>query len=183
MIALPESLPLVAWHRDRNVPLSEVWVMESLDASARRAGQPGWKWSPDVARAITSYLREEFSGSVISTGDLREIMRRSLLGIGCAEIAGHVSLVAPRVTIHLPELARLSALELLFFPYLETRLREAVDVVVQGIRLEGIRECAKILGGASRWNRGCQRLSDDIVHFSRHRLHSWHNPHVDLAVF
>jgi hypothetical protein len=185
MIALPQSLPLVAWHSSRNVPLSESWLSESIHLSARRAGHPDWGYADEVAKAITFFLQQDYPGSVITTGELREIMRRSLDGIGCSDIATHVRLVAPRVSIFLPELARRSGLELLFFQQLRERLQESLQVVVQGIRLEGIRNCVKILDGSRKWDRGCQRLNDEIVLFTRRHIDtaSWASHQVELAVF
>jgi hypothetical protein len=183
MIALPQSLPLVAWHRSRNVPLSESWIAESLSLSARRAGRGDWTHADEVARAIAYFLRQDYSGSVISTADLRELMRRSLQGIGCTDIVPHIGLAAPRVSIFLPELARRSAIELVFFHQLRHRLHEALDVVVQGIRLEELRDCVKILDGSRKWNRACQHLGDEIVAYTRRHLATTGHSHIELAVF
>jgi len=183
MIALPQSLPLVAWHRTRSVPLSESWLCESLNLSARRAGRADWTQADEVARAIAYFLRQDYTGTVISTAELRDLIRRSLQGIGCSDIVPHVGLAAPRVTIHLPEIARHSGMELAFFHQLRQRLHEALDVVVQGIRLEQLRDCVKILDGSRKWNRGCQHLGDEIVAYSRRHLAATGHSHVELAVF
>lgn len=183
MIAFPQSLPLVAWHHRRNIPLSEGWLSESLRLSAWRAGERDWAHSDEVARAIMYFLRHDHSGSVISPGELKELMRRSLEGIGCREMARHVGLVAPRVSIHLLELARISGIELVFFQHLSERLREALEVVVQGIRLEDLRGCVKLLDGSRKWDAGCARLGEEIVYFSRRQLAAAGQPQVELAVF
>lgn len=183
MIALPQSLPWVTWHRTRHVPLSESWISESLRLSARRAGRPDWSQADEVARAIAYFLRSDYCGTVISTAELRELIRRSLQGIGCSDIVPYVDLAAPRVTIYLPEIARHSGIELAFFLHLRQRLHEALDVVVQGIRLEQLRDCVKILDGSRKWNRGCQDLGDEIVAYSRRQLAASGHAHVELAVF
>lgn len=183
MIALPQTLPLVSWHERRNIPLSESWLSESLRLSARRAGQAEWAHSEEVARAIVYFLRQDYRGSVITPGELRELMRRSLQGIGCGEMARHVGLAAPRVSIHLPELARRSGIELAFFEQLRQRLNEALEVVVQGIRLEHLRECVKILDGSRKWNADSARLGQEIVAFSRGQVARVGQGQVELAVF
>jgi hypothetical protein len=183
MIAFAQPLPLVAWHRNRNVPLSEGWIAESLKLSARRAGRGDWTHAEEVARAIAFFLSQDYNGSVISTAELRELMRRSLQGIGCTDIVPHLGLAAPRVSIYLPDLARRSAIELVFFHQLRQRLHEALEVVVQGIRLEDLRKCVKILDGSRKWNRACQHLGDEIVTFSRQHLATTGHSHIELAVF
>ncbi|MFQ3670144.1 MAG: hypothetical protein SNJ84_01650 [Verrucomicrobiia bacterium] len=182
MIAPSQRLPLVQWQNRRTVPLSVGWLAESLAASAENAGARDWKWSADVAKAIGYYLETEFDGQTITTDQLTEVLRRSLRGIGCGEIATRATIVAPRVSIYLPDLARQSRMELLFFPLLRTRLEEAVDVVVRGVRLEGIRPCVKILGGSKTWRNRCESLSDEIVAFTRQQLHGSSRPPVDLVI-
>jgi hypothetical protein len=183
MIALPQSLPLVQWHSTRQVPLSEGWLSESIEYSARRAGYQSWEWSVEVAKAITFYLQQDYNGTLITPHELRAIIRKSLDGIGCDDIARNVSLVAPRVSIDLPEIARHSGMELIFFQQLGRRLKEARHVVVKGVRLDGIRHCVKILDGSRKWDQGCQKLNDEIVLFARRHVESWNHPAIDLAVF
>src|SRR5690606_1647082 len=105
MIALPHELPLVTWHKRRQISLSEGWIAESLAHSAAKAGVPTWQWSGEIARAISQYLREEYPANVISPAELRTLLGKSLRGIGYPEIADQASLVAPRVSIYLPDLA------------------------------------------------------------------------------
>ncbi|MDX6765504.1 MAG: hypothetical protein SFU85_01815 [Candidatus Methylacidiphilales bacterium] len=183
MIAVPQSLPLVQWHSSRQVPLSEGWLSESIAHSARNAGYTTWEWSGEVAKAITFYLQQDYPGTLITPKQLQAIIRKSLDGIGCGDIARNVSLVAPRVSIDLPEIARHSGLELIFFQHLAARLQEARHVVVKGVRLDGIRHCVKILDGSRKWDQGCQKLNDEIVLFARSHLASWKHTAVDLAVF
>ncbi len=182
MIAPGQRLPMVQWRNCRSVPLSVGWLAESLAASAECAGARDWSWSGDVAKAIGHYLETEFEGQTITTEQLTEVLRCSLRGIGCGEIARRATIVAPRVSIYLPDLARQAGLELLFFRLLRYRLDEAVDVVVRGVRLEGIRPCVKILGGSKTWRSRCEALSDEIVAFTRQQLHGSSRLPVDLVI-
>jgi len=170
MIALPQELPYVYWQNKRNVPLSEGWLAESIDSSACRAGYADWEWTADITKALSCYLRQEFQGCLISPSELQVLIKKSILSIGYPDVAHKLSLVAPRVTIYLPDLAHEYPYELLFFPQLEKRLQEVSRVLIRGVRLEGLRPCVKHLHQAGRWRNSCEELSREIVSFTRLKL-------------
>jgi len=182
MIAPRQNLPLVQWRDERHIPLSEGWLAESIEQSALCAGHPGCAWGPDVARAITFYLEQEFAGNVITTDHLQQIIRKSLNGIGYPDVARRAMVVAPRVSIYLPELARHAGFELMFFQLLRDRLQEALHLVVRGVRLEGLRPCVKMIENARHWQKDCELLSDEIVLFSRQHINRWNRPPIDLVI-
>ncbi len=182
MIALPQDLPLVRWQNKRNIPLSEGWVAESIDCSAFRAGYEQWEWTPDITQALSFYLRKEFHGCLISSSELQVLIKKTLLSIGYPDVADQLTLVAPRVTISLPEIARAARFELLFFQLLRERLEEASRVVVRGIKLEGLRRCVKTLQQAGRWQGNCETLSTDIVNFVRQKLSQDGCPAVEIII-
>ncbi|NJK90979.1 MAG: hypothetical protein HC904_03565 [Blastochloris sp.] len=115
MIALPQDLPLVEWNKRRNVPLSEGWLAESIQTSASKVGMEQWHWTEDVAKAISYYLQCEFGGTLITPEQLQVLIKKSLRSIGYPEIAKRLTLVAPRVSLHLQEMAARSHHELFFF--------------------------------------------------------------------
>ena len=183
MIALAHKLPLVIWQQNRHVPLSEGWIAESIDLTARQVGYEEWTWSEEVAHAIIYYLQQEFAGCVIEKNDIEEIVRRSILGIGYPELADQISLSAPRVSIYLPDLARKASYELHFFQMLREKLEEASNVVmVRGIKLEELRTCVKIIANAERWKSYCQDLNDEIVSFTRKQIYQTDNPPIELII-
>lgn len=182
MIAPQLGLPLVEWNGRRNIPLSEGWLTESIQTAAVKAGYSDCAWSCDVARAISFYLETEFPGSLITTGQLHEILDKSLRGIGLDDVAEVTTIVAPRVSIYLPELACQSSCELFFFHELREKLQEALRVVVRGVRLEGLRPCVKMLEGTQRWQMRCESLSDEIVLFTRDHLFRDDQPPVELVI-
>jgi len=94
-------------------------------------------------------------------------VRRSLEGIGYDDIARKSLIVPPRVSISLMELAVRAPYEIEFYPLLKERLGDALEVQVAGVRLEGLRDCTKILDAAGRWRQTCVRISDEIIHFCR----------------
>ncbi|MEM9445727.1 MAG: hypothetical protein AAGA18_10285 [Verrucomicrobiota bacterium] len=183
MIALAQKLPLVLWQQNRQVPLSEGWIAESIDLTAQQVGDEDWSWSEEVAHAITFYLQHEFTGCVIEKDDIEEIVRRSIVGIGYPKLADHIALSAPRVNIYLPDIARKASYELHFFQLLGEKLQEASEVVmVRGIKLEEIRTCVKIIANASRWKNSCQHLNDEIVSFTRKQICHSENPPSELII-
>jgi DNA-binding transcriptional ArsR family regulator len=182
MIALPNQLPHVVWQNDRLVPLYEGWVAETIAIAAHRVGFQDWEATTDVARAILHFLRQEYAGTTIKAEDLSMMIRRSLTGIGQGNIARHIDLVPPRVSIFLPELAHRTGYEILFFPSLREQILQAVSYSVRAVKLEGVRDCVKILDRAQKWRNGCRDLEEQIVAFSRESLRVAQPGSVDLVV-
>jgi hypothetical protein len=182
MIALPQKLPHVIWKNDRLVPLSEGWLAESIEHSAAAAGHPRWHLAPEIARAIAVYLENDWVAPSLSIDHLQQMVRRSLEGIGFDEIAKESRIVPPRVSISLPELALRGPTEIEFYPLLKERLGDALDVQVAGVRLEGLRDCSKILDSAGRWRRTCFRINDEIIDFCRTYMARFVPRAVDLVI-
>jgi len=182
MIALPQRLPHVIWKNDRLVPLSEGWLAESIEHAAAAAGHPRWHLAPEVARAIAVYLENDWVAPALTLDNLKEMVRRSLEGIGFNEIAQESLIVPPRVSISLIEIAARAPYEIEFYPLLKERLGDALDVQVAGVRLEGLRDCTKILDAAGRWRQTCVRINDDIIHFCRSFMHVSTPRTVDLVI-
>jgi hypothetical protein len=182
MIALPQRLPHVIWKNDRLVPLSEGWLAESIESAAAAAGHPRWHLAPEVARAIAVYLEDDWVAPALPLDHLREMVRRSLEGIGYEDIARESLIVPPRVSISLMELAVRAPYEIEFYPLLKERLADALEVQVGGVRLEGLRDCAKVLDAAGRWRRTCVRISDEIIYFCRSYICQMVPRTVDLVI-
>ena len=182
MIALPQRLPHVIWKNDRLIPLSEGWLAESIESAAAAAGHPRWHLAPEVARAIAHYLEDDWVTPSLSLDHLNQMVRRSLEGIGYEDIARQSLIVAPRVSISLMEIAQRAPYEIEFYPLLKERLGDAVDVQVAGVRLEGLRDCTKILDAAGRWRQTCCRINDEIIFFCRTYLQRFMNRPVDLVI-
>jgi hypothetical protein len=182
MIALPQRLPHVIWKNGRLVPLSEGWLAESIEHAAAAAGLPRWHLAPEVARAIAVYLENDWTPPALPLDHLQEMVRRSLLGIGYDEIARKSLIVPPRVSISLAEIAQRAPYEIEFYPLLRQRLDDALEVQVAGVRLEGLRDCSKILDAAGRWRRTCVRINDEIIYFCRCFMHRAMPRPVDLVI-
>jgi hypothetical protein len=182
MIALPQRLPHVVWKNDRLIPLSEGWLAESIEHSAAAAGHYRWHLAPEVARAIAVYLENDWIAPSLTLENLEQMVQKSLEGIGYVDIASKSQIVPPRVSISLAELATRAPIELEFYPLLRERLGDALEVQVGGVRLEGLRDCTKILDAAGRWRQTCVRISDDIIHFCRSYIHQTMPKTVDIVI-
>jgi hypothetical protein len=182
MIALPQKLPHVIWKNDRLVPLSEGWLAESIEHAAAAAGHHRWHLAPEVARAIAIYLENDWVAPSLPVDHLREMVRRSLEGIGYEDIASESVIVPPRVSISLTELAMRAPYEIEFYPLLRERLADALEVQVGGVKLEGLRDCSKVLDSAERWRQTCGRISDEIIFFCRTYLFQTTPRPVDLVI-
>ncbi len=170
------------WKNDRLVPLSEGWLAESIEHSAAAAGHPRWYLAPEVARAIAVYLENDWVAPALSIDHLKEMVRRSLVGIGYEDIARNSLIVPPRVSISLRDLAVRAPYEIEFYPLLKERLADALEVQVGGVKLEGLRDCSKVLDAAGRWRRTCVRISDEIIYFCRSYICQTVPRTVDLVI-
>jgi hypothetical protein len=182
VIALPQRLPHVIWKNDRLVPLSEGWLAESIEQAAAASGYHRWHLAPDVARAIAVYLENDWIAPALPVAHLREMVRRSLVGIGYDDIASKSLIVPPRVSISLIEIAVRAPYEIEFYPLLKERLADALEVQVGGVRLEGLRDCTKVLDAAARWRHTCVRISDEIIYFCRSYICRTMPRTVDLVI-
>ena len=72
--------------------------------------------------------------------------------------------------------------EIEFYPLLRERLNDALDVQVAGVRLEGLRDCTKVLDAANRWRQTCVRISDEIIYFCRSYMRQSMPRTVDLVI-
>jgi hypothetical protein len=164
------------------VPLSEGWLAESIEHSAAAAGHYRWHLAPEVAHAIAVYLENDWIAPSVPVEHLREMVQRSLAGIGYEDIASKSRIVPPRVSISLTELAIRAPYEIEFYPLLKERLADALEVQVGGVKLEGLRDCSKTLDAAGRWRQTCVRISDEIIIFCRSFLCRTTPRAVDLVI-
>ncbi len=167
MISLPQRLPYVLWKENRLLPLSEDWLVESLRLGSLAAGHDRWDLSEHVARAIVAYLEEEYCATTIAPQQITQMLSQSVEKIGFGEIAQKTSLVAPRLSISLAEIADAAPYELLFYPRLRERLDDIVSMEVRGLVCGDLRPCVKILDQASRWRQTCDILREQIVAYIR----------------
>ena len=123
----------------------------------------------------------------LSEGWLAESIEHAAAGAGyhrwhlAPEVARAIA-VYLEDSISLTELASYAPYELEFYPLLKQRLGDALEVQVAGVRLEGLRDCSKILDSAGRWRRTCVRISDEIIYFCRTYMNHGMLRTVDLVI-
>ncbi|SDU15093.1 hypothetical protein SAMN05444156_2264 [Verrucomicrobium sp. GAS474] len=182
MIALPQRLPYVLWKGDRLLPLSEDWLAESLSSGSRAAGHDRWDLSAHIARAIVSYLEEEYCAATITPSQVNLMLAQSVEKVGFGDIAGKTALIAPRLAISLAEIADSAPYELLFYLRLREKLDDVVDMEVRGLICGDLRPCVKILDQAPRWRTTCDALSEQIVTYIRTYMTSDPRRSFDFAI-
>ena len=182
MIAPPQRLPFVVWRNSRLIPLSENWLVESIDAAAGKVGYAEWELSHHIARAIAIYLEEEFNRQTINLDQLQEMMAQSIDKIGFPDVAQVTSIISPRVSISLSDLAKRSSFELFFFPLLNQKIEDALGYEASGLIFEEIRLCVKILHQAKRWKENCDDLRILIIEHIRTALVHYRLQNVNLVI-
>jgi hypothetical protein len=181
MIAPQYKLPFISWNDQKAIPLTESWIEESVKQSAAFAGYDNWDWSMDISYVISQQLQSNRQLQ-ITQDDLHHMMKDCLTAIGYTDIAQRIIIAPPKVSISLTELARKAPYELLFFKMLGALLSENKQMVVSCIQLEDLRECVKLISGASKWRQSCQDLYDQIIRFSRENLYNDLTSPVQLVI-
>jgi hypothetical protein len=176
-------LPNVVWPSKHVHPLSESWLTETIARSAAAAGYKRWHLASEVARAITVYLENDWKASTaLPSNQLRDMICRSLTGIGFDEIAKTAVMVPPRLTLSLVEIAERESYPITFYVLLKQRLAEAVEVQIGGICLMDLRACCRVLAGAKRWTPACELILDEVVGFCRCYLAQVAKGDVDVLI-
>jgi hypothetical protein len=129
----------------------------------------------NAAKAVLHYFQKDLGRTQVTVGDFARVFAAVLRGFGLSVHTAEES--TPPAREGEADLRRLAsdsgkAFELAFFVRLRAELRQALAGSPRLIRFRGLRGCAKQLAGARRWNRHCQRLSDQIVAFLRDCLSS-----------
>ncbi len=178
MIALPDRLPLIQHGNLYVAPLQRAWVDNSLKSAATAAGYDQWWLIPHVSEGVSNFLGEYHNGSIITTKQVEETLRRILSGIGYDEVARQINMSPPPVEIPLPLLAEQAAgqvVELAFFKALDHEISQRLAQGAHNIRFTGLKYAIKKLLHASRWTTCCNALRQEILQFLDHRMRSAHS--------
>jgi hypothetical protein len=129
----------------------------------------------NAAKAVLHYFQEDLGRTQVTVADFAEVFSAVLRGFGLQVEAAEKTPTSRRVAE--ADLRRLAVdsgkgFELIFFARLRAELRRSLADSPTVIRFRGLRSCVKQLAGARRWNRQCQRLSDQIVRYLRDCLRS-----------
>ena len=128
-----------------------------------------------ASEAVLHYFRNEKNQETVSVAEFVEALERVLKGLGFEVKAAPASGAPPTPTrprvveADLRDLANAAngGAELFFFPLLRRELQQRLDGSPLVLLFRGLRECAKQIVGAKRWNASCQEMNDRIVDYLR----------------
>lgn len=143
------------------------WLEDALRRAAKAADSEDFPLVNEVCRGVEMYLESKCSLRLLHLGDLFERVRKMLTKMGCERIAEKLEPLAPPVTISLIASARKAGngFELAFFETLRSELLALRGAGAEKIHFTGLRECALILRGGTKWNRHCDILLTEIEAF------------------
>jgi hypothetical protein len=156
------------------IPCSAEWV--SLELMGEGADLIDQEMVRNASVAVLHYFKHELHRQTVSVGEFALALEKVLRGFGLSIYADNQGVpppqpASPRVAeSNLTELAGSAAsqsFELHFFPQLRQEMKRQLDQAPTLLRFHGLRPCVKQLAGASRWNRRCENLHDQIVDFLR----------------
>ena len=127
MIALRDSLPLLRHSENEHCAIRQEWLCFCLYRAAEKAGYSRWWLAEHVAASVLCYLSKTYENNVVTSKQLREIVRSALQAIGYAEIALRLDAVVPPFELSLSDLAEEAGpgYELAFFRLLKERIQPA----------------------------------------------------------
>lgn len=169
MIALRDELPLIQLADGQAVAFERLWLIESLNRAARKAGYTQWWLAEHVAESVAQYLQGQSESNVIPVERLGRAVQSAVEVIGYGDVARHFEPGRPRVRISLVELAREAGncYELSFFEKLGRRIWEVAHEQHSDFELHDLEACVKLLRGKKVWSRDCDILQGEIVFFAR----------------
>ena len=123
----------------------------------------------NASAAVLHYFKHELKQDFVSVADFAEALEKVFRGLGIRLDTGRARGQIKVVEGDLHQMAQDAgeAWELFFFPHLRNELKRLAEQKPQVLRFRGLRECAKHLAKAPRWNRRCQTLSDQVVDYLR----------------
>lgn len=143
------------------------WLEDALRRAAKAADNEDFPLVTEVCRGVEMYLESKCPLRLLHLEDLFERMRKMLMKMGCERIAEKLEPLAPPVTISLIASARKAGngFELAFFETLRSELLSLRGAGAEQIHFTGLRECALILRGGTKWTRQCDALLTEIEAF------------------
>lgn len=144
-----------------------IWLEDALRRAARAADHGDFPLISEIRNGVELYLESQCSLRLLQLEDLFERMRKMLVKIGCERIAEKLEPLAPPLTVSLVAAARSAGngFELAFFETMRAELSQLREAGAEDIRFSGLRECAMILRGKSKWSRQCDAMLAEITAF------------------
>jgi hypothetical protein len=175
VISFIGNRPAIQIGRYQVIDYDTTWLDVALKRAALAAEHEDFPFVKDIRTGIVQYLETKCPLKMLSLEDLFEKMRRMLIKIGCERIAEKLQPLAPPVTISLVRAAMEAGngFELAFFETLRSEIGDLRNAGAEEILFVGLRESAMILRGASKWNKHCEALLQEIQAF----VSAWDRDH------
>lgn len=144
-----------------------VWLEDAILRAAKAADLEDFPLVAEIRNGVELYLENKCPLRLLHLEDLFERMRKMLIKIGCVQIAEKLEPLAPPFSVSLVSAARAAGngFELAFFETLRVELAELRDAGAEKVHFTGLRECALILRGKTKWNKQCEALLAEIKGF------------------
>lgn len=167
MISFIANRPALQIGRYQVIDYGTAWLDDALRRAAHAAEHDDFPFVDDIRSGIIKYLETKCPLKMLQLEELFERMRKMLVKIGCERIAEKLVPLAPPLTVSLVESAMEAGngFELAFFSTLRNELADLRALGAEEIHFTGVRECALILRGASKWNKDCESLLAEIEAF------------------
>lgn len=167
MISLIGNRPVLQVGRHQVIEYDTAWLADALERAAQAADRHDFPFVDEIRQGIVQYLETKCPLRLLPIDELFLRMRRMLVKIGCETIAEKLQPLAPPVTVSLVQTAHRAGngFELGFFQMLKAELDELREAGAEEIRFTGLRESARILCGAAKWDRHCESLLREIESF------------------
>jgi len=164
MIAMSDNRPVLQIGRHQVCCYQSDWLLAALERASVAAGLFPFPCLEEIGTGVFEYLESMCPLRLLHVDQLHERVRRMLEEIGCAPLARHFEPCAPPVTVSLLDAARQAGpgFDLAFFEAIRSETAELRRLGTASIRFIHHREAVLHLAGASRWDRRCRRLLDEL---------------------
>lgn len=167
MICLVGKLPVLQIGRHQVAGYGTGWIDVALKRAAASCDRADFPFIDDIRDGVLHYLEHKCPWRLLPIEDLFERMKRMLRRIGCDAIADHLLPLAPPLKVSVARAAREAGngFELVFFQTLQEEIDDLRRRGAEEFHFTELRESARVLCGAARWDRSCDRLHQEILAF------------------
>lgn len=169
MISLIGNRPALQVGRHQVFDYDTAWLGDALRRAALAAERDDFPFIDDIRSGIVQYLELRCPLRLLPLADLFTKMRKMLMTIGCETIAEKLEPLAPPLTVSLLPAAQQAGngFELAFFEAIRAELEELRGEGAEEIRFTDLKESARIIRGATKWDKHCALLEEEIIAFLR----------------
>jgi hypothetical protein len=167
VISFIGNRPALQIGRHQVIDYDVAWLDDALRRAAQAADHQDFPFITEIREGIAQYLETKCPLKLMRLDDLFGRLRKMLVKIGCQPIAEKLEQLAPPVSVSLARAAvdAGNGFELAFFETLRAELAALKGAGAEEIHFTGLRASVLILRGAEHWDKGCERLLQEIRAF------------------